>query len=399
LLCLFLLVVGVAVPSARAADHRHRDEPKREWCPKRIRHCPLELTRPHRLIPGLNDDWQVRSGDLPYADRTGARTIRFPLTWSTVQPYNDGRWNWSVYDRLFAAARAHGLGVILTPTDAPCWAHPLLGCHSAGGEALPPDPAFDGAWEEFIRRVVGRYPALSALEVWNEPNSVPFWAPTPDPERYTELLKGAYRASRSVRPDIPVLFGGLAPNTGTWEGHIDDLEFLRRAYDAGAAGYFNAIAIHPYPMPFNRRDYRQRTLRLIAGVRRLAWRRQHVRLPLWATEIGISTAGDGSVTDPAQARRLKALYHLLARVPDLPVVVVHRLFDQPGAGGNEGGWGLLRSDLSAKPSYGTMRLAFRHFDRLPHAPPASWTPPGELPAGSGSGSGLLVPIPIPPLGL
>jgi hypothetical protein len=289
--------------------------------------------------------------------------------------------------------------VILTPTDAPCWAHPMLGCHGGtDGEAQPPDPAFDAAWDEFIRQVVGRYPDLIGLEVWNEPNSIPFWAPLPDPERYTELLKRAYRASKSVRPEIPVVFGGLAPNTGSRTGHMDNLEFLRRAYDAGAAGYFNAIAIHPYPLPFNRRDYRQRTLRLIAAVRKLAWRRQHARLPLWATEIGISTAGGGSVTDPVQARRLKALYHLLARVPDLPVVVVHRLFDQSGWGGSEDGWGLLRSDLSAKPAYGTMSLAFNYFDRLPRTPPGSWTPPDERPSGSGSGSDGLLPIPLPPLG-
>jgi polysaccharide biosynthesis protein PslG len=401
LLCVCLLVVGMAVPSARAADHHPRHKPKHEWCPERLRPCPLKMTRPHRLVPGLNDDWQVRSGDLSYAQRPGARTIRFPLTWATVQPRDDDHWNWSVYDRLFAAARSHGLGVILTPTDAPCWAHPMLGCQGGtDGEAQPPDPAFDGAWAEFIRQVVGRYPDLIGLEVWNEPNSIPFWAPLPDPERYTELLKRAYQASKSVRPDIPVVFGGLAPNTGSGNGHMDNLEFLRRAYDAGAAGYFNAIAIHPYPLPFNRRDYRQRTLRLIAAVRRLAWRRQHARLPLWATEIGISTAGDGSVTDPVQAQRLKVLYHLLARVPDLPVVVVHRLFDQSGSGGSEDGWGLLRSDLSAKPAYDTMRLAFNYFDRLPRTPPGSWTPPGERPSGSGSGSGSggLLPIPIPPLG-
>jgi hypothetical protein len=402
LLCLCLLLVGVAVPPVQAAEHHPRDNQKRSWCPEQIRPCPLKLTRPHRVVPGLNDDWQVRPGDISRAKPTGARVIRFPLTWATVQPLRGGPWNWAVYDRLFAAARSQGLGVILTPTDAPCWAHPSLPCPSPGdGQAEPPDRAFDGAWEEFIRQVVGRYPDLIGLEVWNEPNSIPFWAPAPDPERYTELLRTAYRASRSVRPDIPVLFGGLAPNTGSWQGQIDNLEFLRRAYNAGAAGYFNAIAIHPYPMPFNRRDYRQRTLRLIGAVRRVAWRRQHARLPLWATEIGISTAGTGSVTDPAQARRLNALYHLLARVPDLPVVVVHRLFDQPELGGSDAGWGLLRSDLSAKPSYGTMRSAFRYFDRLPHTPPGSWTPPGEGPSGSGSssGSGLLLPIPIPPLGL
>jgi polysaccharide biosynthesis protein PslG len=390
IVCLALLAALLAgAPATAKKHHRHH----RDWCPKALKHCPLKLTRPHGLIPGLNEDWQVRRDDLGYASKTRALTIRFPLTWATVQPRNEDVWDWSVYDQLFAAARARGLSVILTPTDAPCWAHPLVACSQSGSE--PPDRAFDPAWEEFIRKVVRRYPDLTALEVWNEPNFSPFWGQTPDPERYTELLKGAYRASKSARPDVPVLFGGLSPITGSSPGQMDDLEFLRRAYNSGAAGYFNAIGLHPYPMPFNRRDYRQRALRLIAGVRRLAYRHQHAQMPIWVTEIGISTDGAGSVSAPQQARRLNALYHLLARVPDLPVVIVHRVFDQPGRGSTDNGWGLVRSDLELKPAYGTIKAAFSYFNRLPGTPPGSWTPPGERPPGSGSG---LLPVPLPWLG-
>jgi hypothetical protein len=384
-----------AAPAAAAADQRKKPQhhkQKHSWCPKGLRPCPLKLTRPHGLVPGLNEEWQVKADKLGYAEGAGARTIRFPLTWETVQPA-ESKWDWSVYDRLFAAARANGVGVILTPTDAPCWAHPTLGCAGTKGRAAqPPDPAFNGAWHEFIRRVVGRYPDLTGLEVWNEPNSTPFWAPNPSPERYTELLKLAYLASKSVRPDVPVVFGGLAPITGSSPGQIDNLEFLRRAYDSGAGAYFNAIAIHPYPMPFSRPDYRERTMRLIAAVRRTVWRRQGIRLPIWVTEIGISTDGPGAVSDPIQARRLRRLYHLLGRVPDLPVVVVHRLFDQPGRGGNENGWGLLRADSTEKPAYPTVRAAFARFNRLPRTPPGSWSPPGQ---GGSSGAGGFLPVQIP----
>lgn len=353
------------------------------------------MTRPHGLVPGLNEEWQLRTDKLSYADGIEARTIRFPLTWATVQP-TPTKWDWSTYDRLFAAARANGVSVILTPTDAPCWAHPSLGCPNASERAAqPPDPAFNGAWSEFIRQVVARYPDLTALEVWNEPNSSPFWSPNPDPERYVELLRLAYTASKSVRSDVPVLFGGLAPNTGSSPGQMDDLEFLRRAYDAGAAGYFNAIAIHPYPMPFSRPDYRQRTLRLIGALRRVVWKRQRIRVPIWVTELGISTDGPGAVTDPTQAKRLRALYYLLGRVPDLPVVVVHRLFDEPGSGTSENGWGLVRANLGEKPAYTAMRAAFAHFNRLPRTPPGSWSPPGQ----GGSGLGGLLPVPLPFLGL
>jgi hypothetical protein len=395
--CLPLLALGPAPATGDGHRPKHQ-QPKRSqnWCPNKLRPCPIKLTRPHGLFPGLNEEWQVRADKLAYADAVAARTIRFPLTWETVQP-SPSVWDWSAYDRLFAAARANRVGVILTPTDAPCWAHPTLGCAQANGRAAqPPDPAFNEAWYEFIRRVVGRYPDLTGLEVWNEPNSNPFWSPSPNPERYTELLRLAYVASKSVRPDVPVLFGGLAPITGSSPGQIDNLEFLRRAYDAGAEAYFNAIGIHPYPLPFSRPDYRQRTLRLIAAVRRIVWRRQGIRLPIWVTEIGISTDGPGAVSDPVQAKRLGRLYHLLGRVPNLPVVVVHRLLDQPGRGGYENGWGLLRSNFTEKPAYPTLRAAFARFNRLPRTPPGSWSPPGQ---GGSSGSGGFLPVQIPFLDL
>jgi hypothetical protein len=392
--CLIVLVAGL--PAQAGGDGRGKrklGKPSQAWCPAKLRPCPLKLTRPHGLFPGLNEEWQVRSDKLGYADAIGARTIRFPLTWETVQP-SPNVWDWSAYDRLFAAARANRVGVILTPTDAPCWAHPAVGCAEPNGAAAqPPDAAFNEAWYEFIRAVVGRYPDLTGLEVWNEPNSIPFWAPSPNPERYTELLKLAYVASKSVRPDVPVIFGGLAPVTGSSPGQIDNLEFLRRAYDAGAAAHFNAIAIHPYPLPFSRPDYRQRTLRLIAGVRRMVRRRQRIRLPIWVTEIGISTDGPGAVSDRVQAKRLKKLYHLLGRVPDLPVVVVHRLFDQPGRGGYENGWGLMRANLTEKRAYPALRAAFARFNRLPRTPPGSWSPPGQ--GGGSSGSGGFLPVQIP----
>jgi len=77
-------------PATAKKHHHHRD-----WCPKTLKHCPLKLTRPHGLIPGLNEDWQVRRDDLGYASNTGALTIRFPLTWATVQPRNENVWDWS----------------------------------------------------------------------------------------------------------------------------------------------------------------------------------------------------------------------------------------------------------------------------------------------------------------
>ena len=392
-----LIALTAAVP-AQAATHK-----RAHGCPDGLHACPIRLGPPHALIPGLNEDWQVLSGDLGYARAAHARVIRFPLTWATVQPDGPGTWHWGVYDQLFAQARASGLGVILVPTDAPCWARAEVNCDPTGVPG-PPDPAYDAQWGEFVRQVVARYPDVAAVEVWNEPNMTCGWAGTPSPQRYASLLQSAYRAAKSVRPDVPVLFGGLAqfdPHAPGDRGYID---FLRQAYAAGAAGYFDALALHPYPLPADRPDYRERTLTLIAKARQVVRGERRGPVPIWVTEIGLSTSGPGSVSEATQASRLDNLYRLLARVPNLRVVVVHRAIDRPGSGDPENGYGLLRPDGTRKPAFDAAQADFARFYRAPPAhgdgpsvPSVQLPAPVQVPPASGLSQLLqqLTQVPLP----
>jgi len=100
---------------------------------------------------------------------------------------------------------------------------------------------------------------------------------------------------------------------------------------------------------------------VIARARKVARQAQHITIPIWITEAGFSTAGSGAVSEQAQASRFNAIYKLLARVPKLPVVVLHRYFDQPGAGDQENGFGVVHPDLSLKPAYGTVQWDFTHY--------------------------------------
>ncbi len=206
-----------------------------------------------------------------------------------------------------------------------------------------------------------RYDNIVAVEAWNEPNLGSFWLGGPDPTRYAALLQATYTAVKSVRPDLPVLFGGVAAFTSNAPLEHGYVDFLRKAYAAGAGGYFDALALHPYPIPYNRPDYRERVLGVIARARAVARQAQHITIPIWITELGLTTAGPGAVSEEAQAARFGALYKLLARVPRLPVAVLHRYFDQPGAGNAENGFGVVRPDLSNKPAYAVTQWDFTHF--------------------------------------
>jgi hypothetical protein len=67
-----------------------------------------------------------------------------------------------------------------------------------------------------------------------------------------DLLKVVYPAVKSANPDIQVLAGALAPTlepAGSPWG-LNDLLYLAGMYEAGAADYFDGLAVHAYGLTF-----------------------------------------------------------------------------------------------------------------------------------------------------
>ncbi len=178
--------------------------------------------------------------DLLKAD--GVDTIRVLIPWVGVEP-SDGVWNWSAVDRMVNSANARNMSVIGILNSPPDWAE-VPGTPSLGGP--PADPA---QYAQFASMVATRYAGkVAAYEVWNEPNYYKFWQPTPDAAAYTQLLKVAYTAIKAADPNAVVVAGGIAaaPDTGTQA--VDSVRFVTEMYEAGAAGYFDALSFHPYSM-------------------------------------------------------------------------------------------------------------------------------------------------------
>ena len=62
------------------------------------------------------------------------------------------------------------------------------------------------------------------------------------------MLREVYPLVKAANPDVQVLAGALAPTMappGSDQG-VNDLTFLRAMYDAGAADFFDLLAIHAY---------------------------------------------------------------------------------------------------------------------------------------------------------
>jgi hypothetical protein len=105
-------------------------------------------------------------------------------------------------------------------------------------------------FETFARDTATKLSAVDVFEVINEPDLVG-WTP----ETYVAYLEAAYRGIKAARPEAVVSTGGIsrfgcaASPCPTGTGMVD---WVRRMYEAGAAPYFDALALHLYDDPLDR---------------------------------------------------------------------------------------------------------------------------------------------------
>jgi hypothetical protein len=169
----------------------------------------------------------------------------------------------------------------------PDWARPPDTSH------LYLDQKGYGAYADFVGAFVRHFKGrIDHLIVWNEPNLSQEWGfRQVDPVGYTELLRQAYEAAKREDPEIQVLCCALAPTLaaeGSQAG-MDDLVFLQRMYDAGAAPYFDGLAAHAYGWTFPpgaEPDPRAVNFRRVELLREIMVRNGDGDKPVYITEAG-----------------------------------------------------------------------------------------------------------------
>ncbi|MEN4480010.1 cellulase family glycosylhydrolase [Mycolicibacterium cosmeticum] len=177
----------------------------------------------------------------------GVTQIRVFLPWRAMEPA-DGTYNWAQADQLLNTAASYGIAVDAAITSTPTWASPYGGLVADGAPRAASDYA------SFVAAVASRYGTaanngeakIAAYEIWNEPNGFTGWYPTPDATAYTALLKAAYTAIKAVDPKATVVGGVLGAGISIGTATVDPVTFLTEMYADGAAGYFDALAFHPY---------------------------------------------------------------------------------------------------------------------------------------------------------
>jgi hypothetical protein len=340
---------------------------------------------------GYNEDWATDLDKFGLSAAGGADVARAVISWQSVEQ-RPGRRNWEPYDPLYERMVEAGLRPIWVLADAPCWAwkRKASKCPKRDPIARAPSRRHDDDWADFVADVVERYPQTAAIQTWNEPNLVDFWKPRPDVERAAQMTAAADDAVEEVNPDVPVLFGGLAPlyETIPEKREVAYDEFLRDAYKVVGRGHWDAVAMHPFPRFRNRDGYLNDIVDHIQTVRRALAKSRARGTPIWVTEIGLSTAGPFPYTEAQQAEGLVRIYERLAAMRDVPAIIVHRLIDLPANRRAESGWGVIRENREPKPAYCALARA-RGRECPPPVPPppgpdGSTPPPPEPHTGRGS---------------
>jgi polysaccharide biosynthesis protein PslG len=352
----------------------------------KIKSLPSVVTKPVPIGLSYGDTlvWDspgVLSQTLDDTVAIGATTIRIDLGWDDIQPNSAGAYNWSNFDRVVQAARSRNLTVLPTLAYTPAWARPP-GCMTA--KCAPADP---NAFARFAAAAATRYAPMGihTWEIWNEPNVVDFWQPTPNAAQYVNLLSVTSGAIRAVDTHSFIISAGLAP-TATSDGNIAPLEFFSTFADLGGIGLVDAIGDHPYSYPVppaykaNWNAWQEMggtavSIESILGAHGAASKQ------IWITEYGAPTNGPGAEATPTNYNFTQQPDHVsealqaqiandavrLARSSSYIGALYWYSYKDLGTNTStvENFFGLRRFDGSAKPAWQSLRQAIIATNRSP----------------------------------
>lgn len=209
-------------------------------------HTTQPLLGVHTRLVDEVEEWKIQR-TLQLVREMGATHIVEFFPWAYYHAA-DGGFAWRQPDMIINHAHAQGLEVYARLGFTPDWARPPdtpLNYLDEDGYA---DFALYAA--AFAERYAGK---VQGIIVWNEPNLSFEWGYRPTTAvDYVNLLAEVHTAVRAVNPDILILGGALAPTlepAGSPWG-LNDLIYLQQMYDAGAANYMDALAVHTYGFKF-----------------------------------------------------------------------------------------------------------------------------------------------------
>jgi beta-xylosidase len=152
---------------------------------------------------------------------------------------------------------------------------------------------------------------IEAAMIWNEPNNKSHWDFEADPGwvAFARMARLAGEAIRAESPNLPRVLGGMSPI---------DPDFIRLMGSLGVLEAVDAVAVHGFPLDWNHwliHDWPDKIAEIEAVT----------ALPVWVSEVGVSTFGAEEVQEWGLRRTAELLRGRAPRVH------WYSLYDLPAA--------------------------------------------------------------------
>ena len=314
--------------------------------------APVRVMETGVEVFSLWRDWPVNTQMLDAVAASGSGWVRVGVGWCSLEEAGPGlvsEWYQGRLDATVAEAARRGLRVLATVACTPGWL--------SGSDDLKVLPADVGQFERVVRYLAARYAGrISAWEIWNEPDCVTGTCPEGDPAAYVGVLRAGYAGVKAGDPQATVVSGGISGANAEW---------IERMYAAGAAGWFDALGLHPYQGPAAEppeappTDHPYRITNVVR-VRAVMTAHGDAATPVWFTEFGWTTgAGEGwsaGVDEATQADYLRrAITMVQQRYGFVTHAFVFTIRDRDDWTAYEDNFGLLHLDGTPKPALAALR--------------------------------------------
>ncbi|MGB3714341.1 MAG: hypothetical protein WA996_07925 [Candidatus Promineifilaceae bacterium] len=315
---------------------------------------------------------EVREEVLSMLHAAGFGYIRQQFPWEDIEIHGKGDFvdrrndpagvdSWDKYDNIVDLAEQYDIEIIARLDNPPAWTRSLtdtIGTHA------PPDSLDD--YGDFVEAVVGRYRGrIRYYQLWNEPNIYPEWGEKPvDPEAFTDLMCAGYRRAKAVDPDSDILAGALSPTIALDSRDLNDLIFLQRMYDAGAAECFDVLSAQGYGLWSGPTDQRLRPTVInyahMILLRDMMVANGDANKAIWVSEAGWNAVPEfmddpyGRVSDAEQARYAVQAYQRAQSDWPWAGVINYWFFKRPSDAEKDQPWyyfRLLEPDFTPSPAW------------------------------------------------
>jgi beta-xylosidase len=192
---------------------------------------------------------------------------------------------------------------------------------------------------------------VEAAMIWNEPNNKSHWDFEIDTgwQIFARMVTHSADCIKAVSPKLPCVLGGISPI---------DPGFILTLSDQGALDHLDVVAVHGFPLDWNH-------WQIADWPDKLNEIRAVTKLPLWVSEVGISTFGAEEIQEWGLQRTAELLRGNVGRIHwyslyDLPKAWPATTRHREAEGSSyyrHFYMGLLKED-------GTPKLALKHFSKF-----------------------------------